>query len=87
MILSKFLAVKLKIELLRLVVSCETTHVDGRFIDGRGLLILDIAEKCDLAKLSGYLTTIDFEIIFVSTNHNFLTATLKLNDFGEYFID
>ena len=73
-ILSEALAVKLKRVLLFLVVPCKTAHVNGRFIDDRGLLVWEITEVCDLAKLRGYLTKIDFEIIFDFMNHNFRIA-------------
>ena len=48
MILSESVVVKPKKLVLLLVISCQTAHVNSRFIDGRGLLISDIAEECDL---------------------------------------
>ena len=40
-----------------------------------------------MENLSGYLTTIDFEMAFDSMNHGFLIAALKKYGFGDNFID
>ena len=84
---SKPLALKLKKFLPVLISPGQTSYVNGRFIGESGRLISDTIEVCDMEKLSGYLTTIDFEKAFESMNHAFLIAALKKYGFDDNFID
>ena len=86
-LISKTLAERLKKVLPFLINPCQTSYVNGRFLDESGRLIADIIETCHLEKLEGCLVAIDFKKAFDSLNHNFLITALEHYGFGNNFIE
>ena len=86
-IVSRALAKRLKTVLPSIINSNQTAYVLNRFIGEGSRVISDILEITETLSLEGYIATIDFEKAFDSLHHTFLTETLRIAGFQDYFIN
>ena len=83
---SKLLSESLKTALSPLILSNQTSYLNGWFVSEGGRLISDMLEASDLLKLKGLLLTVDIEKACDSVNHNFLLKVLENYGLSQDFL-
>ena len=85
-LVSKLLSESLKTALSPLILSNQTSYLNGWFVSEGGRLISDMLEASDLLKLKGLLLTVDIEKACDSVNHNFLLKVLENYGLSQDFL-
>lgn len=85
-IASKAIANRMKKVIPEIIHHNQSGCVKNRFIGETARSILDIMQHTDIQKMPGLLLFIDFEKAFDSIEWDYLTASLKVFNFGPEFI-
>ena len=85
-ILTKLLAIRLQKVIPSLVNPDQVGYIKNRYIGENIRILSDIIQYAEIEDIEAYITQIDFEKAFDSVEWGFLFNTLKILNFGDYFI-